>query len=100
MRCFKTDKDGRFTAESQIYDYQMKLMKSYDNSLKPEPETSPHGYIRTFAASVTASPGTAGPVGAATLFYADRIKIGNELYSVTIYDNGDGTSSPIFTRTA
>jgi hypothetical protein len=43
---YKTQKDGRFTAERMQYDIEMKNCKMWDNRLKPDMHYSPRGYTR------------------------------------------------------
>lgn len=101
LRCFKFDKDGRFSSEAAIFEYQLKLCKAWDNTLKPSPVMSAHGYTRTFEASTIASPGSVSTGGAQTVVYTNTIKAtDNNFYSLEIVDNGDGTFSPVFTRIA
>jgi len=98
MRCFKTEKDGRFPAEVELYRYQLELVKAWDNRLKPQPGTNSHGYIR--AAAIAGTPGDL-PAVAGNVLYSERVVAtdGNQ-YQLEIVDNGDGTFSHTFVRVA
>ncbi|KAB0668943.1 hypothetical protein F6V30_13985 [Oryzomonas sagensis] len=46
MSFYDQDKDGRYTKESMLYQYQMSQMKAWDNRRKALPKLNNHGYIR------------------------------------------------------
>ena len=62
---FYTDKDGRFTAESLMYQQAMGNMRAWDNRRKPAPKWNPHGYVRgggSNASAVAVGGGSGGTV--------------------------------------
>ncbi len=47
MHSYDYDKDGRYSKESALYEYEMLKIKEWDNRRKPKPEFNSHGYTRT-----------------------------------------------------
>lgn len=46
MHYYDYDKDGRYSKEVSLYDFEMSKVKAWDNRNKPKPTTSPKGYLK------------------------------------------------------